>query len=105
MLSIVEYTDSKPPLLNYPHRIVSPSKSSNCCRDNMVRVGEDVTCHVNPLPFRHFARDIVYCYKRCVVCGYTVKLIVSIKLGEEFVCELQDVFRREHFIRGWLNED
>ncbi len=60
--TIVEYTDEKPPLNNYPSRIVSPTKGKACCARNMEQIGG-----VQGEEKRS------YFYRRCRVCGYTVR--------------------------------
>lgn len=60
--TIVEYTDEKAPINEYPRRIVSPTRGKSCCARNMEQIGgikgEE-------------RRD--YFYRRCRVCGYTVR--------------------------------
>ena len=65
MATIVEYTDTKVPLNQYPHRIISPSQSGPCCFAEMEAVG----------PVEHGDRW-VYRYKRCRACGFTVRVVL-----------------------------
>ena len=61
--NIIRYLDDEPPRNDYPRRIISPSKPSNCCRDeNRKMVGS--TREVEGFKF---------CYKLCRVCGHAVK--------------------------------
>jgi len=65
METIVEYTDTKVPLNQYPHRIISPSQSGPCCFSETEAVG----------PVEHGDRW-VYRYKRCRACGFTVRVVL-----------------------------
>lgn len=62
MASIVEYDERKSAINAYPERIVSPPQPNDCCPSGMEQVG-DVEEDGNWL----------YVYKRCRVCGYTVR--------------------------------
>jgi hypothetical protein len=64
--TIVEYTDEKPPINLYPERIVSPTRGNSCCALNMEQVGG-----IKPEERR------AYFYRRCRVCGYTVRHFLS----------------------------
>lgn len=63
MTTIVEYRESVPPVNDYPLLIVSPPRPSACCAEGMVRIGSD-----------HIEHKPVFYYKRCRVCGFTVRL-------------------------------
>ncbi len=65
MPTLVEYTDTVPPLNAYPHRLVSPTRAGLCCLRAMA--------FVSP-PLREGLT--VFRYKRCQRCGYTVRVIV-----------------------------
>jgi hypothetical protein len=65
MPTIVEYADTKVPLNRYPHRIISPSHSSPCCFSDTEEIG----------PEAH-GDHWVYRYKRCRVCGFTVRVVL-----------------------------
>jgi hypothetical protein len=65
MPTIVEYTDRKPPENLYPHRIVSPPRSSACCFSDMEDVGAATR-----------EADWEYRYRRCRTCGFTVRVIL-----------------------------
>jgi hypothetical protein len=64
--TIVEYTDEKPPINMYPKRIVSPTRGKSCCPLNMEQIGGVK---------REEKR--AYFYRRCRVCGFTVRHFVS----------------------------
>ena len=62
MASIVEYDERKAAVSGYPERIISPPNPSECCFSGMEQIGnveED--------------GNWLYAYKRCRVCGYTVR--------------------------------
>ncbi len=65
MRTLVEYTDRLPPLNGYPHRLISPTHPRPCCHRSMVFVSEELR-----------EGQIVFRYKRCLHCGYTVRHIV-----------------------------
>jgi hypothetical protein len=66
-MSIVEYTDRKTALTEYPERIVSPPSPSACCLEvNREQVGEV-----------EVQDGETYFYKRCRVCGHTVKFFFT----------------------------
>lgn len=62
MKTIVEYTDRKRPLNTYPRRIISPTRPGPCCASHMRQIGR---------PFEEGNRT--YTYRRCRVCGFTVR--------------------------------
>ncbi len=64
--TIVEYTDEKRPVNNYPKLIVSPTRGKPCCAQNMEQIGGVE---------REEKR--VYFYRRCRTCGYTVRHFLS----------------------------
>jgi hypothetical protein len=66
MENIIEYRDDQPPVNEYPRRIVSPTQPSRCCAASMEEVGQ----HAKDASWRFF-------YKRCAVCGYTVRHIYA----------------------------
>lgn len=78
MYTIIEYRTDEPPHNYYPRRIVSPPAPSACCLGQMAKVG----------PGGIDARWRFY-YKRCAVCGYTVRcfyapsLLAVIETGRE----------------------
>jgi len=73
MDNIVEYRTDLPPSNEYPRRIVSPLTPSPCCQANMTRVG-------------HSAIDATwrFYYKRCSMCGYTVRCFYAPSLTAMF---------------------
>jgi hypothetical protein len=64
--TIVEYTDEKPPANLYPKRIISPTHGNACCPVNMEQIGG-----IEQGDKRS------YFYRRCRVCGYTVRHFLS----------------------------
>jgi hypothetical protein len=66
MATIVEYTDEKPPVNTYPKHIVSPTEGSTCCPQKMEQIGGIE---------REGGRS--YFYRRCRVCGFTVRHFLS----------------------------
>ncbi len=83
MATIVEYQDQAEPVNEYPARIVSPSRASACCAGNMERLGEG---RIEGL-WR-------YVYKRCRLCGYTVRCFYAISwvaLAEKWAQESPDL--------------
>jgi hypothetical protein len=61
--NIIRYSDEEAPRNEYPRKIVSPARPSECCHDeNREMVGN--------------VREIdgfKFCYKICTVCGHAVK--------------------------------
>lgn len=70
MKTIVEYSEEKPPENAYPERIVSPLYASPCCLSQMVPIGK-----------RHQENGWRFIYKRCVMCGFTVRHFESVSPG------------------------
>ena len=62
MQNIIEYRDDRDPANDYPRRIVSPTTPSPCCAERMERIGRPGI----DAKWRFY-------YKRCSVCGYTVR--------------------------------
>jgi hypothetical protein len=62
MDSIIEYRNDQPAINDYPRRIVSPTTPSGCCMQRMERIGRSAV----DAAWRFY-------YKRCTVCGYTVR--------------------------------
>jgi hypothetical protein len=61
--NIIQYADDLDPKNDYPKKIISPSRPSNCCNDsNRTMVGS--TREVEGFKF---------CYKICDECGHAVK--------------------------------
>jgi len=81
MATIVEYNALKAPLNAYPIRIVSPPAPSPCCLTHMEQVGslqeED---------------GWQFYYKRCPVCGFTVRYFLPRPWEDE---DLVDLFTDE----------
>lgn len=66
MASIVEYSCQRRPVNAYPKRIVSPISPGPCCATRMEQVGEVEE-----------ERGWPFFYKRCRVCGYTIRHFLS----------------------------
>jgi hypothetical protein len=62
MDSIIEYRSDLAPLNDYPRRIISPLSPSGCCMNQMRRIGRS-----------GFDGNWRFFYKRCAICGYTVR--------------------------------
>lgn len=60
--TIVKYTTEKKARNAYPRRIVSPPSPSRCCATEMEQLGKIQRGGIWP-----------YFYKRCRVCGFTVR--------------------------------
>jgi hypothetical protein len=61
--NIIRYTDEEKPLNDYPKKIISPPKASDCCTDeNRITVG--TVREVDGFKF---------CYKICETCGHAVR--------------------------------
>ena len=78
MPTIVQYTDRRAPENRYPHRIVSPPRSSPCCFSDMEDVGVATR-----------DGDWEYRYRRCRTCGFAVRVIVRPILDEELLASLR----------------
>jgi hypothetical protein len=79
MLTMVEYTDSRPARNEYPYRIVSPTRPGPCCSRHMAFVGEEIA-----------EGQAIFRYKRCVRCGYTVRCILREVPDPQVVRSLRD---------------
>ncbi len=90
MPTIVEYTDRKPPRNGYPQVIVSPSSPAACCLPSMEEIGAEEE-----------EGRWVFRYKRCRVCGFSVRVILRYTPDPVFMKELREVvakaFRRERY--------
>jgi len=86
-MTIVEYTDAKPPRNQYPARIISPSRSGPCCFSDMEDIGDT-------------QRDghWVFHYKRCRRCGFTVRVILREIPDEALIGELREILANS-FVR------
>jgi hypothetical protein len=61
--NIIRYTDEEKPRNDYPRRIISPVRPSNCCsEDNRETVGN-----------MREVDGFKFCYKICTECGHAVK--------------------------------
>ncbi len=82
MPSIVEYTDQKHPMNEYPVRIVSPVHSGPCCFSAMEEVGG-----------LQQEERWVFRYKRCKKCGFTVRVIVRELVDERLQANLRETLK------------
>jgi hypothetical protein len=73
MDSIIEYRDDRAPTNDYPQRIVSPTEPSACCMDHMQQIGHS-----------GFDAHWRFFYKRCRICGYTVRCFYAPSLTAVF---------------------
>jgi hypothetical protein len=71
--NIVEYRSDVAPSNDYPRRIVSPLTPSGCCLAHMERIGQSA-----------FDATWRFYYKRCAVCGYTVRCFYAPSLTAMF---------------------
>lgn len=60
--TIVRYTTAEAPFNGYPRRIVSPPLAGSCCLEAMM-----------PLGSIHWDDEVPYTYRRCSICGHTVR--------------------------------
>ena len=86
MKSIIVYRDDVPPLNDYPRQIVSPRDSSACCHSQMVQLGQN-----------DLDDQWRFYYKRCAVCGFTVRrfyapsLLALFEVGRELRVALAEM--------------
>ena len=88
MPTIVQYTDRRPPENHYPHRIVSPPRSSPCCFSDMEDLGGATR-----------EADWEYRYRRCRMCGFTVRVILRPVQDEALLASLRQALAKS-FIRN-----
>ena len=84
----VEYTDQKPPINQYPRRLVSPPSSAPCCFSGMEEVGSSQE-----------DERWVFQYKRCRECGFVVRNILRVIPNLELAKELRAVLAKS-MVRG-----
>ena len=63
MRNIIRYSDDEPPRNDYPRRIISPPRPSNCCTDDNREV----------VGAMREVEGFKFCYKICQECGHAVK--------------------------------
>ncbi len=78
MTTIIQYTDQKSPLNDYPNRIISPTRSSSCCFSEMEDVG----------PVQQAARW-EFRYRRCRSCGFAVRVVLREQPDAALIAELR----------------
>lgn len=85
MATIVEYSAEKQPQNAYPERIISPPSPGPCCFAYMERVGKIEREKAFP-----------YYYRRCRVCGFTVKHFLPVEPVEVNLQRLLETFQGHH---------
>ena len=83
MANIIEYTRERAPQNGYPDRIISPPQSSSCCFSAMDVMGP-------PLQEGRFLFE----YKRCRVCGFTVRFILREIPDADRLQRLRDILAK-----------
>jgi len=86
MPTIIEYTEAAPCRNDYPERIVSRSEPGACCLTRMEEVGSDKV-----------EGNWVYKYKRCDMCGFTVRVVLRGIPDPDTIAYLQTTFRARSF--------
>ncbi len=81
MGTIGEYTDQRRPVDHYPERIVSPTSPSPCCSSFAELIGSPQT-----------DTRFVFQYKRCRVCGFSVRALREEVPDADLVANLQKHF-------------
>ena len=66
MATVVEYSAHKRAINAYPTKIVSPTSPGTCCPSSAEQVGDGHEDHGWP-----------FVYRRCAVCGFTVRRFAS----------------------------
>ena len=84
MPTVVEYTDKQPPRNDYPDRIVSPTHPGRCC-----------TAHEAVIGGPQVDGQWLYEYRRCAVCGFTVRRILQRLPDLQAIAGLQEAFRSQ----------
>ncbi len=77
MKTIVQYDGKRRPINRYPKTIISPPSPSRCCLTEMRRIGE----------VQVGEEDLSFFYKRCSICGYTVREFLSKDLDGSLTLE------------------
>lgn len=85
MATVVEYSTEKQPYNAYPQRIISPPCPGPCCVAHMERVGEIER-----------EKGFPYYYRRCRVCGFTVKHFLPVEPVEISLQHLLEMFSEPH---------
>jgi len=66
MATVVEYSAHKRAINAYPTKIVSPTSPGPCCLSSTKQVGD-----------AHEDRGWPFVYRRCAVCGFTMRRFAS----------------------------
>lgn len=85
MATIVKYSAEQQPYNAYPKRIVSPPSPGPCCVKHMERVGKI-----------EWEKGFPYYYRRCRVCGFTVKHLLPVEPVEVDLGRLLEMFQERH---------
>lgn len=101
MGSIVEYRDDVLPVVLWPTRIVSPTRSRECCVREMVMVGNVIVKERKCGAGRSRTNVTTYCYKVCKVCGFAVKRIMRDIPSEKDMESVRIEFYGGAVTRGW----
>jgi hypothetical protein len=83
MFTIVTYTDTAPPRNQFPRHIISPTHSGPCCFAAMHLIG--AVCR---------EERYEYAYRRCRICGFTVRVIVRSLPDQVRLAALRKLFAR-----------
>ena len=81
MPTIVTYTDTAPPRNQFPRRIISPTHSGPCCFSAMEDLGGV-----------RLEERYEYVYRRCLTCGFTVRVIVRYLPDQALIGKLRKMF-------------
>lgn len=81
MATIVKYHPERAPSNAFPERIVSPPFPRSCCAAHMEQVGEIEK-----------EKGLPYYYRRCRICGYTVRHFLPVEPAEANLFRFLDLF-------------
>lgn len=84
MGTIVEYSAEEQPYSAYPERIVFPPLPARCCVARMERVGKI-----------EWEDGFPYYYRRCRVCGYTVRHFLPVNPVDGVLSRHLELFERD----------
>jgi hypothetical protein len=80
--TIVEYTERMRPENRYPVRLVSPTSAGACCERDMQPIGV-------PEPDGRW----IFEYRRCRMCGFTVRAFLRYVLDDSDLADLRQRIR------------
>jgi len=87
-VTIVWYTDLRPPKNEYPKLIISPSRPGPCCFSDMAEVGT-----------AQQEGRWVFQYRRCRKCGFTVRVVLREIPDSAVVNKLREILAAS-FVRN-----